>query len=317
MPGPTIRLTFAGDTSDLDRAMSNVGGSSRRMADEVGDASDRARSAGGALDDLGDKADGAEGKFQGMSDVITGFGDTATAFAEGDVAGMAAGLAGMAGGIAAFVIPVLGTLATTLRTAVGGALSFVAAHPIVFALLALAAIFVLLWMNSETFRNIVIGVFDAVASFMTDSFGAAVDWVRGAVDGLVGWFSALPGRIGGFFQGIGSAIIGAFRWAFNSVAGLWNNTVGRINFSIPSWVPGIGGNSFGVPNIPTFHTGGVVPGFQGSEMLAVLQAGERVTPAGQVRGEGGGAVRFAGNTDTAVATMIMALIRTGKIQITA
>lgn len=311
MAGPTIRLTFAGDSTDLDRAAARAGESTRRMADDIGDASDRARSAGGGLDALGDASDGAESKLTGFADIVAGFSDTATAFAEGDVAGMAAGLASMAGGIAAFVVPVLGTLAATLRTAVGGAMSFIAAHPLVFALLALAAVFVLLWMNSQTFRDIVIGVFNAVSSFITSSFGAAMDWVRGAIDNMVGWFSALPGRIGGFFRAVGDGIRNAFSGAFSGIKSLWNNTVGRINFTIPSWVPLIGGRSFGMPR---FHTGGVVPGTQGQEMMAILQAGERVIPRGQAAGGGGGEIRFVGNTDTAVATLIMHLVRTGKIQ---
>ncbi len=49
---------------------------------------------------------------------------------------------------------------------------------------------------------------------------------------------------------------------------------------MPGWVPFIGGNTINVPNIPKFHNGGVVGGPPGSEMLAVLQAGETVAPAG-------------------------------------
>ena len=45
-------------------------------------------------------------------------------------------------------------------------------------------------------------------------------------------------------------------------------------------MPGIGGNSISAPKLPTFHRGGQVPGGVGSEMLAVLQAGETVSNAG-------------------------------------
>jgi hypothetical protein len=88
------------------------------------------------------------------------------------------------------------------------------------------------------------------------------------------------------------AVEGAFRAAFNGVARAWNATVGKLSFSIPGWVPGLGGNSFNAPKLPTYHTGGIVPGAMGAETLAVLRAGERVTPTGG----GGGQVitlRFA------------------------
>ena len=49
---------------------------------------------------------------------------------------------------------------------------------------------------------------------------------------------------------------------------------------MPDWVPGIGGKGFDMPNLPVMHSGGVVPGTPGTEVLALLQAGERVTPIG-------------------------------------
>jgi hypothetical protein len=49
---------------------------------------------------------------------------------------------------------------------------------------------------------------------------------------------------------------------------------------VPGWVPGVGGNSISAPTLPHFHQGGIVPGGLGAETLAVLQAGERVTPGG-------------------------------------
>lgn len=112
---------------------------------------------------------------------------------------------------------------------------------------------------------------------------------------------------------VASGIAGAFRTAFNFIADAWNSTVGRLSWSVPGWIPGIGGAHVSAPRIPRFHTGGVVPGAPGSEMLAVLQAGERVIPAG--RSGGATTVVFGGNTDTAFATAFMRLVREGQIQI--
>jgi hypothetical protein len=76
-----------------------------------------------------------------------------------------------------------------------------------------------------------------------------------------------------------------FRAAFNAIADMWNSTIGSLSWSVPGWVPGIGGNSINVPDIPRFHTGGTVPGAPGAEVLAVLQGGEEVTSrAGSVGG---------------------------------
>ena len=59
-------------------------------------------------------------------------------------------------------------------------------------------------------------------------------------------------------EAVGNAIKSAFKAAFNFVADIWNNTVGKLNFKIPGWVPGIGGKEFGVPEIPKFAAGGIV-----------------------------------------------------------
>jgi hypothetical protein len=75
---------------------------------------------------------------------------------------------------------------------------------------------------------------------------------------------------------------------FNGIASLWNNTFGKLSFKIPSFVPGIGGKGFDVPNIPMLAEGGIV----NKATLAVIgEAGpEAVVPlsrAGEF-GMGGG-----------------------------
>ncbi|MGN1299966.1 MAG: hypothetical protein ACI4VC_01275, partial [Clostridia bacterium] len=57
---------------------------------------------------------------------------------------------------------------------------------------------------------------------------------------------------------------------------VWNNTVGKISFEVPDWIPGMGGKGFSVPKIPEFATGGIV----NKDMIArVGEAGpEAITP---------------------------------------
>lgn len=105
-------------------------------------------------------------------------------------------------------------------------------------------------------------------------------FVMNALGDWWGRVKAVPGQIKSAFSAVTDFITAPFRAAFNYVSTAWNNTVGRLHWSVPGWVPGIGGNSFSAPTLPHFHQGGIVPGGLGAETLAVLQAGERVTPMG-------------------------------------
>lgn len=107
-----------------------------------------------------------------------------------------------------------------------------------------------------------------------------VRFVHEKWDNLISWFGHIPGRVGDAFRGVADTIIAAFRSAFNWIARLWNDTVGSLSFRAPSWIPGIGGKGWDVPDIPTFHQGGVVPGTPGQEVIAKVQAGETILPVG-------------------------------------
>jgi len=170
---------------------------------------------------------------------------------------------------------------------------------IILAIGALIAIIVLIATKTDWFQK---------------AWSAAWGWIKDAAKNVWDWFGSKVDWIAGVFGRIGEAIRNAFKGAFNFVADIWNNTIGRLSFDIPGWVPIIGGKHFSVAKIPKFHTGGTVPGAPGSEMLAVLQAGETVIPANR---SGGGAtvVTFAGDTTSAFATAFMNLVRGGQIQI--
>ncbi len=158
----------------------------------------------------------------------------------------------------------------------------------------IAAVTVVQWawnvaMAANPIGLIIIGIALLVAAIVwiatkTTWFQAAWKFAWGVIKSIAvnvwDWLKALPGKIGNVFAGIANFISAPFRAAFNFIADAWNNTIGRLSWSVPGWVPGIGGNTISVPNLPKFHAGGVVPGAPGSEMLAILQAGERVTPAG-------------------------------------
>jgi hypothetical protein len=105
---------------------------------------------------------------------------------------------------------------------------------VVIAIAALVAAFVVAYKSSEKFRNIVNGLFDAIKTGVT----ASVDFLKGYLNTVLGFYKSI----------------------FNGIAKLWNNSVGKLSFEVPSWVPGFGGKGFSVPKIPMLADGGIVTG---------------------------------------------------------
>jgi hypothetical protein len=142
----------------------------------------------------------------------------------------------------------------------------------------------------ETFRKLVDIVFDALVAG-----GKAV------FDGLNTYFTGL---------------YNIFKTLFNGIAKLWNSTVGKLDFEIPSWIPIIGGNNFSVPNIPYLADGGIVTG----PTLAMIgeRGPEAVIPlSGRNSGMGGnytininGGLGSSSDIGTAVVNAIRAFNRT-------
>lgn len=77
-----------------------------------------------------------------------------------------------------------------------------------------------------------------------------------------------------------STIIDTFKGAWNAVANFLNGLQFTIHVPHIIGTPIGGDYTIGLPNLPRFHSGGVVPGAPGSDVMAILQAGERVLPAG-------------------------------------
>jgi hypothetical protein len=121
---------------------------------------------------------------------------------------------------------------------------------------------------------------------------AAWDWITSAASSSWNFLKKIPGWLGSAFKGIANVLTWPFRAAFNAIADMWNSTIGSLSWSVPGWVPGIGGNSINVPDIPRFHTGGTVPGPVGQETLAILQGGEQVSTG---RGSNGQTVYVRGD----------------------
>jgi hypothetical protein len=304
-----VTLTFAGDHEKLTKSFDAVGDSAKAMDDKVSAST-------GGFEAATDASDTLDTRAMGFRDTVTGVQDSVSGFSKvlkGDLSADALVLAGtgvgdLASGFTNLLGPALGKTmgwlaqtrvgmlahaamtktvgaATKVWTGIQAAFNFVMAlNPIVLviiAIVALVAIVIIAYKHSETFRRIVDAAFRAVvvaAKAVWDGVKLYFGFWKGIIDRVMGWVGDIPSRIGRAFRGLGDAISAPFRAGFDAVRRFWNNTIGGKGFDLPSWVPfGMGGKSF---RFPFFHQGGVVPGLPGSEMLAVLQAGERVIPAG-------------------------------------
>jgi len=133
----------------------------------------------------------------------------------------------------------IGTIAAAI-VAVNIAMALNPFSMIAIAVVALGALLVVAYKKFEPFKDVV----DAV-------FGGIKFWINNVTIPAI------------------QTMLTVFKTVFNGIASAWNNTVGKISFEVPKWVPGIGGKGFDMPNIPMLAAGGIVT----SPTLAMI--GER------------------------------------------
>jgi hypothetical protein len=95
-------------------------------------------------------------------------------------------------------------------------------------------------------------------AIITGPFGMAIAFVIKFKDDIMGVFSLIYSGIKATMGFVADVISAPFKAAFRAVASLWNNTIGKLSFKVPGWVPGIGGSGFDVPDIPMLAQGGIV-----------------------------------------------------------
>lgn len=303
-----VTLTFAGDSSKLEKTFDTVGQSSRSMASEVGTSSKSFESVGEGFDKAEQRATGFRDVITGTQDSVKGFG----AILKGDFSGDALLTAGMgigdlASGFSNLLVPAMSSAVGWLKATKVGMLAQAAASGVVKA--ATATWTGIQWLlNAALTANpigiviVVIGLLIAAVvliatktTWFQDAWGAAWGWIKESAVNVWEWLKELPGKIGDVFSSIAGFITAPFRAAFNFVSDAWNATIGKLAWSVPSWVPGIGGNTISAPQMRKFHGGTAsVPGTAGSEMLAIVRAGEEIRAAGggdgrtvlELRGDG-------------------------------
>lgn len=180
---------------------------------------------------------------------------------------------------------VVGTAATAANTAAVTANNVAwYASPVTWIILAIIAAIAGLvaagiWLVSNW--DGVVKFFGEAWTNISNGAGAAFGWIGEQAKGFIDGFLSIPQRIGDAFSGLGDMLRTVAHTVASAIAWLWNNSVGKIAFDVPGWVPFIGGQRFAVPQIvvPALAAGGIVT----SATLALIgEAGpEAVVPLPQ------------------------------------
>lgn len=278
----TVEVTFTGDVADLSRSadaavedlervergagqlgdrLGDVGGSSSQAAGGLGDL-------GGALSLMGGPLGGVGAGMESLAPAIQGVTGAADLLELATAKVNLANIKNVATSAASKAAAIAGSVATGIATAAQWALNAaMSANPIalvVIALVALTAAIVIAWQNSETFRDIVTGAFDAVLSAVqfvwqwvsdnwplllailtgpiglavlaivnnwesiTAGFEAVVNGIKGGVDRATSFITGIPGKIREVVSDItsaGSELAAGFLSGLGDLAGGIGNDI--------------------------------------------------------------------------------------------
>lgn len=128
--------------------------------------------------------------------------------------------------------------------------------------------------------NVVKFVFEAIVGAIQTAWGfikTVFDGIKSGIETVWGFFQTAKDIIGGVFSNIADAISGPFKTAFNFISDAWNNTIGKLSWTVPGWIPVLGGKTIEAPKLPRFADGGIFnTGMGGGSGLAVLHDNEMI-----------------------------------------
>lgn len=131
----------------------------------------------------------------------------------------------------------------------------------------------LLWQVVQTVWSAITGAISTAWGIISGAFNS----IKTGIETVWGFFQTAKDIISTVFSNIADAISGPFKTAFNFISDAWNNTVGKLSWSVPGWVPIIGGNKIEAPKLPRFETGGIFnTSMGGGSGLAVLHDNEMI-----------------------------------------
>jgi hypothetical protein len=258
----------------------------------------------------------AEGAMSVLADTFGGSAATKAGTAEGQFARLGLALSETKETIGAALLPAIEAVLPFLTKfgqwaadhpniilAVGAAIGLIAASIMAVNLAMAINPFTLITLGVAAVGLALVGAYKKFEGFrvIVDAvFGAMKFWITNVT------IPAIKG------------LLAIFKTVFNGIASLWNNSIGKLSFKFPSFVPGLGGKGFDVPNIPMLAQGGIVT----SATLAVIgEAGpEAVVPlsrAGEF-GMGGSNVTInvqGGDPQAVVDALRTYMFRNGSIPI--
>jgi hypothetical protein len=137
--------------------------------------------------------------------------------------------------------------------------------------------------------KIIVGIFTLNRDLIKEGFGQSVSGIIGFFVNLFQSVLKIGGGIVDIFRGVGNLVLAVFGTLFralgrifNAIANAWNNSVGSLSWTVPDWVPVLGGRSYSAPKLPLLNLakGGIVPAIPGGIIARIGEAGspERVEP---------------------------------------
>lgn len=174
----------------------------------------------------------------------------------------------------------------------------------------LTNIFAIDWTkNFGAFGNVINAFFQDVSNIwnaIKSIFTGIIDFIKNVFTG--NWQGAWE-AVKDIFKGVFDMLLGIAKAPLNGIIALLNGTIdginmlikglNKINFDIPDWIPGIGGNEFGihiplVGKIPmlanggTLSAGSAIVGEAGPELLSMIGGRAVVQPLTNSQKSGGG-----------------------------
>jgi tape measure domain-containing protein len=134
---------------------------------------------------------------------------------------------------------------------------------------------------SQWWNNLWTGIGNFIGGIWTGIINAvkgAINTVKGVISTVLGAISTTWNRMWqgmvNFLGNVFGGIVGIAKVPINGIINLINGAINALNsvhISIPDWIPGIGGQSFGIslPNIPQLAAGGVVKAHAGGTLANI------------------------------------------------
>ncbi|PZG18984.1 hypothetical protein C1I95_12460 [Micromonospora craterilacus] len=151
-------------------------------------------------------------------------------------------------------------------------------------------------------KDRIVAGFNAWRALFARVIGWVLDLRQRAIDQLgrlLNWLGDLGGKLRSRLAPVRDILMAPFKAAFNGISRLWNGTVGKLSFTVPSWVGGpFGGKGFSMPKLPQLAKGGIVRATRGGTLAWVGEGGEdeAVAPLSRLASMIEAAVRTGGGT---------------------